>query len=175
MPSREIKHKADELLKKAYEENYTSVYRFCLSKLQTDRQGVEDCVQEAFIVLYKKYLADEKVEYIKAFLFQTAANFIKKKYTEAEKTKKNISLDEVINIPSQSEDIDDRLTFEEYSRQISAALSDTDAEIFSLRYIQEFKIEEVAERMNMSISAVTTRLSRLRNKLRNLLGDDFFR
>lgn len=173
MPTREAKRHADELLSDAYVKYYTMIYRFCLSRLKDDRHSVEDCVQETFIVLYNKYLAGENIEYVSAFLMQTASNFIKKQYAVLEKAKRHVDIEEVRHIPSQDEDIDDRLTFEEYSRQISAALNDTDAEIFSLRYIEEFKIEEVAQRMNMSIPAVTTRLSRMRTKLRKELGDKF--
>ncbi len=174
MPTKEAKRRADELLSDAYVKYYTMIYRFCLSRLKDDRNSVEDCVQESFIVLYNKYLAGEDIEYISAFLLQTASNFVKKQYAELEKSKRHIDIEEVRHIPSQDEDIDDRLTFEQYSRQISAALNDKDAELFSLRYIEEFKIEEIAERMNMSIPAVTTRLSRMRTKLRKELGEKFF-
>ena len=165
------KKTADALLQKAYEENYTSVYRYALSKLKNDRHSVDDVVQEAFIVLYKKFLSGEEVAYLKAFLFKTADNFVKKKYTEIEKRNKTVSIDEVVEIPSQDEDIDDRLTFEEYSRQISEALSDSDARLFSLRYIEELKIEEVAKRMNLSVSATTSKLFRLRSKLMKMFSN----
>lgn len=175
LPNRDEKRRADELLKQAYEQYYTIVYRFCLSRLKQDRHSVEDCVQEAFIVLYNKYLSGENIEFVSAFLLQTASNFVKKRYAELEKANRQVDIEEIRHIPSQNQDLDDRLTFEEYSKQISAALSDTDAEIFSLRYIEEFKIEEIAVRMDMSIAAVTTRLSRMRNKLRDLLGDSLSR
>lgn len=175
LPSKEDKQLADELLKKAYKECYSSVYRFCLSKLNNDRDSVEDCVHDSYLVLYKKYLSGENIEFVMAFLLKTASNYIKKRYSEMEKQKKQVPFDEIIEIPTQSEDIDDRLTFEEYSRQISAALNDTDAELFSLRYIEELKIEEIANKTGMSIPNVTTRLSRIRKKLREVFGEDFFR
>lgn len=165
------KKNADALLQKTYEENYISVYRYALSKLKNDTHSVDDVVQETFIVLYKKFLAGEEIAYIKAFLFKTADNFVKKKYLEIEKKNKTVSIDEVLEIPSQDEDIDDRLTFEEYSRQISEALSDSDAKLFSLRYIEELKVEEVAKRMNLSISATTSKLFRLRNKLMKMISN----
>lgn len=173
MPKNENKKVADALLKEAYQKYYSSVYRFCLSRLKNDRDSVDDCVQEAYIALYKKYTAGETIEFVNAFLLQAASNFVKKRYKELERQQTHIDLEEVKYIPSQNEDIDDRLTFEEYSRQISAALNDTDAALFSLRYVEEFKIDEIAERMEMSVPAVTTRLSRLRKKLQKLLGDEF--
>lgn len=165
------KQEVTRLFNLAFEESYSSVYKFCLSKLNNSHLA-EDCVQETFLVYYNKLLAGEEFLHTKAFLLKTANNFVLKKCEEVKKSYNTVSIEEVINIPSQSEDIDDRLTFEEYSRQISAALSDSDAELFSMRYIEELKIDVIAERCNMSITAVTTRLSRLRKKLKKLFEEE---
>lgn len=161
------KKRADELLKAAYNENYTAIYRYCLSKLKNNEMA-EDCVQEAYLVLYKKYLSGEEVAYVKSFLMKTASNFVLKRFDEIKRSQETVDIGEVINIPSHSEDIDERLTFEEYSKQISAALSTLDARIFTMRYIDELKIEDIAKSLDMSISAVTTRLSRMREKLKKI-------
>ena len=161
------KKKADELFKSAYEDNYVSVYRYCLSRLK-DNEMTEDCVQETFLLLYKKYLAGEEVSYVKAFLMKTAGNFVLKKFDEIKKMQKNVNIDEIVNIPSHNNDMEERLTFDEYSRQISSALSTLDAQIFTMRYIDEYKIEEIAAQLDMSVPAVTTRLSRIRQKLKKI-------
>lgn len=171
MADRKEKKMADIKLKNAYSEYYSQLYKFCLSKLKNDRASVDDCVQEAFIVLYKKYLSGEEIEYTYAFLLKTASNFVKKRYTQIRRDETNIDIEEVKEIISHSNDIDDRLSFEEYSRMISDALSDTDREIFAMRYIQDLKIDEIAEALQMSVSSVTTRLSRMRNKLRKLFSE----
>lgn len=98
---------------------------------------------------------------------------MQKQFDRQKRAQTCITLDEVIEIPAQHADPDERLTFEEYSRQISAALSDTDAALFSMRYIEDLKIEDIAARMNMSVPAVTTRLHRLRKKLREILNQLF--
>ncbi len=167
--------RADALFKKAYERYYTSIYRFCLSRLPNDRSSVDDCVQETFIVLYNKYLDGEEIEYVQAFLFKTANNFVLKQTRQIQKQMNQVSVEEIIHIPSQSEDIDDRLTFEEYSRQISAALNDTDAEIFRLRYVEDSDIKEIAEMTGISIKAAYARLERMRDKIRKILGEEFFK
>lgn len=166
------KKTADEKLKLAFEEHYVSLYRYCLSKLKNNEMA-EDCVQEAFLVLYNKFLSNEEIIYIKAFLMKSAQNFILKKCEEIRKNQNTVSIEEIINIPLPDEDIDDRLTFEEYSRQISSALSTLDARIFTKRYVDEQKIEDIAKDLDMSLSAVTTRLSRIRNKLKKIFSDTF--
>ena len=169
MSDRNVKKVADTKLKNAYNSYYSSIYKFCLSKLKNDITYVDDCVQETFLVLYNKLLKGEEVNYTLAFLYKTADNLIKKRYAQLKKQEKEVSIDEVKNITVYSVDIDDRLTFEEYSKMISDALNDTDREIFSLRYIEELPINEIAEMLDMSVSAVTTRLSRIREKIRNKL------
>lgn len=173
MADKSSKQRANSLLKNAYTSYYSSIYKFCLSKLTNDISYVEDCVQETFIVLYKKYLNGEEIEYVQAFLLKTASNLVKKRYSQLKREENNIDIEEIKEIPSQNADIDERLSFEEYSRMISDALNDTDREIFSLRYIEELKIEDIAEKIDLSIPNVTTRLSRMRNKLRKLLSEDY--
>ena len=172
MADRNIKKQADKTLREAYEKYYASIYKFCLSKMKNDSWSVEDCVQEAFLVFYNRLLRGEEFEFVQAFLFKTASNLIKKRYAQLKKQEKDISLEEVKKIPSQSADIDDRLTFEEYSKMISDALSDTDREIFTLRYIEELSITEIANELGLTIKNVSTRLSRMRKRLREIIDNN---
>ena len=80
-------------------------------------------------------------------MYRTADHLVQKQFDRQKRAQNCITLDEVIEIPAQNADPDERLTFEEYSRQISAALSDTDAALFSMRYIEDLKIEDIAARM----------------------------
>lgn len=165
---------ADELLKQAYEKHYTYVYKFCLSRLLSDRASAEDCAQEAYIVLYNKLKSGEEIDNTLAFLLQTARNFVLKQVREIEKRKNEIDLDDVIHIPSQSDEMDEKLSFEEYSRQITAALTDKEAELFKLRYINELEIEDIAKQTNNSIASVYKELSRIRIKIRKIFSKDYF-
>ncbi len=171
MSERSIKKAADSKLKDAYSRYYSTIYKFCFSKLRYDKTYVDDCVQETFIVLYNKLLKGEEIEYTLAYLFKTADNMVKKRIGQLKKQEKEISIDEIKDINNFSVDLDDRLTFEEYSRMISDALNDTEIEIFELRYLQEMKINEIAEMLNLSVTNVTTRLSRIKEKIRNKIKD----
>lgn len=165
------KSRADALFKEAYKQYYSDIYRFCLSYLLKDRSSVDDTVQETFLVLYNKYLSGEEITYTKAFLMQTAYNFVRKRLREQQRDVLNVSIDEVINIPSQNEDMDEKLSFEEYSRQISEALSDRDAELFRLRYLESQSLEELADTLNISVPAAGTRVFRLRKRLIPILEE----
>ena len=169
MANKASKRLADSKLQAAYTKYYSSIYKFCLSRLKDDSSYVEDCVQEAYVVLYNRLLSGEEIEYTQAFLYKTASNLIKKHFAQLRKEQNNISLEDIKELQDFSVDIDDRLSFEEYSRMISDALNDTDSEIFSMRYIEELKIEDIAERLGLTIPNVTTRLSRMRGRIKQLL------
>lgn len=168
-----LKNDADRLLKLAYSEHYSSAFRLAFAKLKNNHQA-EDCVQEAFLVLYKKYLNGEEIEFVRAFLFKTVNNLALKIIADNSRQAVLIPLEQVEYIPSQNEDVDDRLAFEQYSRQISKALSQSQGELFRLRYVDDLTIEQIAQATNSTIGAVTTSLSRIRKKLRDELGEDFF-
>lgn len=87
--------------------------------------------------IYKRLRTGEVFTAPRAFLYRTADHLVQKQFDRQKRAQNCITLDEVIEIPAQNADPDERLTFEEYSRQISAALSDTDAALFSMRYIED--------------------------------------
>lgn len=120
------KKKADDLLQEGYAKYYTAIYRYALSRLG-DPHKSEDVAQEAFVVYYKRLRTGEVFTAPRAFLYRTADHLVQKQFDRQKRAQNCITLDEVIEIPAQNADPDERLTFEEYSRQISAALSDTDA------------------------------------------------
>ncbi len=164
------KRALDERFKKYYSTYYASLFKFCLSKLKNDRHAVEDACQETFMVLYKRMTEQEIIDYPYAFMLKTADNIIKRYYKDAEQSSRNVSLEDVIVLPAENRDIDAELSFEQYTRQFSAALSDDDAELFSLRYIEELDLKEIAHITGKSIDYVSTRLYRIRKKLRSQFG-----
>lgn len=163
------KKRADELFSEVYSKSYTTLYKFVSTRLRDDKSQIDDCVQEAYIVLYKKYLAGEEIINPLGFLFKTVNFYILKVFSQKEKQNKLVNIDDVLDLPDKEYNIDDKLTFEQYSREISAALNDTDAKIFALRFVEEQKLTDIAEIMDMSLSSVTTRISRMKPKIKQIL------
>lgn len=167
----DVQKKAKSMLNDAFSKYYTEIYRFCLSYLIKDRTSVDDCVQETFIVLYKKLTAGEEIINIRAYLYKIAQNVTNQKLRELSKYNEHISIEEVIDLPEFTADMTDELSFKEYSRQISDALSDKEAELFRLRYIEDLPIEVIAQMMNLSFTATGTRLHRLKKKIAVILKE----
>lgn len=156
---------AQSVLNDAFGKYYAEIYRFCLSYMTRDRASVEDCVQDTFVVLYNKLLKGEEIVNVRAYLYKTAENVIHAKIRELKKHTEYVNIEEIINLPSLNEEMTEKLSFEEYYRQISDALPDKEAELFRLRYIEDLSIESVAELMGMTFSATGTRLHRLKKKI----------
>lgn len=155
----------------AFSKYYAEIYRFCLSYLTRDRASVDDCVQDTFVVLYNKLLDGEEIVNVRAYLYRIAENVAHAKLRELKKHGEHISIEEVIDLPSDIEDMTEQLSFDEYSRQISDALSDKEAELFRLRYIEDLPIEKVAEIMGTTFSAAGTRLHRLKKKISGIIKE----
>ncbi len=161
----DAKSHAESVINDAFSRYYAEIYRFCLSYLARDRASVDDCVQDTFVVLYNKLLGGEKIVNVRAYLYKTAENVTREKLRELKKHSEHINIEEVTDLPSNSEDMTEELSFDEYSRQISEALSDKESELFRLRYIEDLPIERVAEIMGITFSAAGTRLHRLKKKI----------
>ena len=170
--SKSGKSAADIEFQKAYKAYYTQLYRFCLTKLVKDKNAIDDVLQEAFLFYYNKLLEGGKIEYTYAYLLKITDIQIKRHLREVKAQSRIVSLDEVIKIPSSRDNLEERIAFEQYSKEFSAALRDDEAELFSMRYIEELEINEIAELTGLSISNVSTKLNRIRNKLRKRYGED---
>ena len=62
MADRKKKAAADTQIQKLYKTYYTSLYKFCLSKIRSNNHIIDDITQEAFLVLYNKLLGGEKIK-----------------------------------------------------------------------------------------------------------------
>lgn len=162
---------AEGVINDAFSKYYAEIYRFCLSYLTRDRASVDDCVQDSFVVLYNKLVAGEEIVNVRAYLYRIAENVVHDKIRELKKHTEHINIEEVINLPSVSDDMTEELSFDEYSRQISDALSDKEAELFTLRYIDDLPIEQVAEIMGITFSAAATRLHRMKKKIAAIMKE----
>lgn len=152
-----------------YQRDYPFIFRLCAARLGGDTDLAEDCAQEAFYVLYKKYLAGIKVENPRAFLAKTAHLILLNQTTKrTAEAVKRADLDE--SIPAKAgwtEQLENRLLLE----QLQAALNEKNRELFRLRYTDELSVAEIAAKTDSSVTAVTTRLSRLRQKLQQMMRE----
>ncbi len=144
-----------EKIKKAVETYGDSLYRLCLVMLGNSSDA-EDAVQETFMQLIRYEPEFRGNEHEKAWLITVAAN---KCRDMLRKRKWFTPLDEDIleNIPGNTED--NRLI------GLLTELTPKFREVLTLHYIEGYKVNEIAEMINKSPSAVKMRLAKGRKLL----------
>lgn len=124
----------------------------------------QDMVQDAFLKYMTKAPEFETDEYEKAWLTRVTINICKNFLTSTYR-KTYSELDENIKVE------------DEYSTglaEIVNSLPEKYRSVIHLFYYQGYSQKEVAEILGITESAVSTRLLRGRNLLKDMIGDDFF-
>lgn len=137
---------------------HQTIYRVAFSYLHNAAEA-EDAVQEAFVKLFntdKHFTSDE---HCKAWLIRVVINHSKNllrsfRYTHTEE------LDEAITVENLAE------------CELADALSSLPPKyrvVIHLHYFEGYSTSEIAKILGISATAVTTRLARAREKLRNFM------
>lgn len=167
------KKRANALLQECYNEYRVRLFNYCLSRLEGSREAADDCVQETFIVFYKKLLDGEEFENPRAFLYRTADNLVKRqKKKDASELRHNVSLESAADIGITDEEYTERLDlidYEECAKILLNLLTEEEKRIYDLRYTQNISVEEIAEKLGVSRPAASMRLMRLRNKIKDMV------
>ncbi len=169
------KKRANALLQECYNEYRIKLFNYCLSRLDGAREAADDCVQETFIVFYKKLLGGEEFENPRAFLYRTADNFVKRqKQKDAAELRHSIPLGEAEQIGTTDDEYLSRLElidYEECAKILLNLLTDEEKQIYDLRYVQKNGVEEIAQKLGISRPAASMRLMRMRSKIKTMVYD----
>ncbi len=147
-----------------YEKYSKSVYGVCLMYLK-NKDDAEEAVSESYIRLMENKPRFESDAHAKAYLTRTAVNVCK-----------NLLKSGWRNNTVQNEDVLMYITAPEEKGVMEEILSlpPKYRVILYMHYYIGYSTREIAEIMNLSQSAVLSRLSRGRSKLRNLLEEGGF-
>lgn len=158
------------IFEKCYKDYYQSLINFARARLREGSDFCEDCVQEAFTVFYNRLQTGEEFEHPRAFLYRTLDNILKKQKTKIMTEEMNtVSLDDPENTMEIA--VYDTIDCEKYIKILEDSLDEDEKVFYTEKYVNGKKIEVIAKEMDLSVGAVTMRLSRLRKKLKNLLDD----
>lgn len=169
---------ANEKLERDYNRYYMNLHRFCMVKLKNPEQA-DDCVQESFFILYQHYMKNEEIKNVAGFLYKIADNLIKTQWRENQKSETIIQIDSISDsIPAKEDEYSD-LDYDLLAEKLLLLLSEKEKELYKLKYIDNKSLEEIAAELNMKYQAVAKRLSRLRQKVKDLIikhfeGDEYF-
>ncbi|MDD5368312.1 MAG: sigma-70 family RNA polymerase sigma factor [Anaerolineaceae bacterium] len=157
------------------------VYRLGL-KILNDPQDAEDVLQETFLKAFKAMPGFEGRSSLSTWLYRIAVNealmLLRKRRPEAISIDEDVQTEEGEMEPVQIVDWcclpEQELLSAEGRRYLDTAIQDLPAilkVVFILRDIEGLSIKETAETLNLSETAVKTRLLRARLKLREQLSN----
>lgn len=163
--------------KKALEDKFTqiynqyksSIYKFCLVRLNGDNSGAEDCMQNVFMTFYKKLRNGHEITNPRAYLYRIANNYIMK-HIEVNAKENNTILpleDYADRAVDDRDSTDSRIDYQLLNEKLNRLLTPNEQQLLRLKYIDDLTIEQVAKVMNLNKQTVAKRLQRLREKIKN--------
>lgn len=157
---------------KIIEEHHSNLYLYCVARLK-NKYDADDVISEVLLLLWTK--KDKLTQNnIKAWLFRSANNCIKKSFRDKQKYNDNIYSGDVeeINLPhirdneyvtEHIERIDEKII--EYIKHQSSADEQT---LFQYRYIDNMTLNEISIKMDIPYSTIIYRNQKLAEKIRTI-------
>lgn len=163
------KDRADEISK----EYYDKVFRYCMTISKSNYEDSLEITQEVFLVFSKKMnkLEDDKIEH---WLLAVAR---KKALEYFRRFKKEEVIASIEDTFTDADDIFSTMTkFYSYSdadikmtiEAIMKMLTKNEYDLFIKKFVENKTQAEIAEEYGISISSVSSRVNRLRNKIEKL-------
>ena len=146
-------------------------------RLLGDKHLAEDIVQEVFLKLLKKnFTAFDQIQswpaYLKVMTASASYDLLRKKSRQAEQTLEEAP---VQSVESKEQDAPDKhlMRGRDMScfRKALCQIPQLEANVFSLRHIEEFSYQEIAEQLNITTGNVGITLSRAKQKLSQILKE----
>lgn len=159
-----------------YEMFYQKVYRTAYF-ITRNRDAAEDIVQETFIKAFRHLDRVEDVEKTGAWLATIATRTAIDAYRKSDKVALQTYREEIASAssvgtaPSAEDEALDRWMQEELWDEVEAALDCVSNSILLLKYIYGLKDQEIADRLEMSVGTVKSRVHRAKQKLRSRFED----
>ena len=125
------------------------------------------------MVYYKRILSGEEIGNTDAFLYKIADNLVKTQWRQDKKANNIIPLDDLAESLSATVVIDcGNIDFDSCAERIISILDEKEQLIYKLKYTDGKSIAEIAEKLNISFDAAAKRLSRLTQKVKEMVEEE---
>lgn len=161
----EFKNKNQKAYNELYEKYYKLVYGIAFSVLK-NKEDSEDITSEVFTKIYKMDKEKLPVSNEASWLFTVTRNEC---FSYLRKSRINISIDEIYDIPSDSKEMQEIVDTEYYNKLISG-LSEQEKTIVSLKIISNFTFSKISQIMNIPIGTVQWKYYKAMNSLKISIG-----
>jgi RNA polymerase sigma-70 factor (ECF subfamily) len=162
---------------------FERIYSYCKRLVKGQAQFmdfVEDCTQNTFLEARKQISHLLKHPNVEGWLYTTARNLINKSYRSMYVKKRHeVMMDK--NIASNLMEFDHELgdlfnsivDLDSLCADILSQLNAHESDLYRDYYKNNMSISELAKKYDVSATAITTRIYRLKKKIKNLVYDHF--
>jgi RNA polymerase sigma-70 factor (ECF subfamily) len=159
-----IKIDAQEEFDALFHEYSDVIYRLCLFKTSNESVA-HDLTQETFLRLWKSMSSDKDIEKPKQYIYQIARNLIVD-YYKRHKTLSLELLEETGFEPKSEGNSQETLAEISILKDFIETLEQEFRDVLYLRFIEDMKVQDIAEILNISENLASVRISRGKEKLR---------
>lgn len=172
MDNQSGKKALDKTFTDIYDQYKSSIYKFCLVKLNGDADIAEDCMQNTFVVFYNKLKNQEQINNPRAYLYSIANNHILKSIEEKTKQQSRIvPIDDYTEkVVDDQQSIDSNIDYDLLNERLSKLLTPDEQQLLKFRYIYDMPIDQIAKQLDLTKSAAAKRLQRLREKIKHSIN-----
>ncbi|MEM8782366.1 MAG: RNA polymerase sigma factor SigZ [Planctomycetota bacterium] len=153
-------------------ELFSDKLRGFLRKRIPDDQIAEDLLQETFLRIHKNLVALDDSQRITAWLYQIARNLVTDHYRSRGRstTETDTNWEQIADeIDDEAENLNDEV--EGWLPKMIDLLPETQREAVRMYELGGITQQEIADRLNISLSGAKSRIQRGRQQLRSLLFD----
>jgi RNA polymerase sigma-70 factor (ECF subfamily) len=153
---------------KTYQELGGKIHAYVLNKIK-DEETAQDIVQDVFLVVHKQQEKFSSLNNPEVWVFSIAKNKVIDFYRTR---KRHQSVDELPEFPEQSKDRREAIKL--LAHDIQDMVNQLPApyrEVLQLTELEGMKYADVAQKLNISVPAVKSRVLRGREKMKELLFD----
>ena len=159
-----------------YQRTYDNTLKFIVIKCN-NIDDINDIIQDTYIELYHKLQRKNiDVENEKNYIVGIAKNIIKRHYRKVNNENNEISINEYENMEvSDDINIEDNFITQENAKDVWNYIENKDiitTKVFYLYYILGYKIEEIADEMNLNLSNVKSRIYRNIKEMKKIFGKE---
>ena len=148
-----------------------------------NQADAEDAVQKALIDIwhhldkFENLSNEETIKLLTIYTVNAARDIYRKRARQSTQSFTYQDDEEVkeFDIPHESADVDNIILSNEYAKEIAIlidSLPETDRHIIILKYLFVYKEREISKILRISESAVSTRINRIKKRLRKELEED---
>ena len=150
-------------LAEAFEMTKTAIYGFVLSLLK-DKYEADDVFQEVYLKVYENATSYKSQGKPMAWMITIAKNLC---YMRFRKLKSEQTLEDIEELWTENEDVEDRIVLEAAFKQIS----DEERNIVLLHVLSGLKHREIARILDLPLATVLSKYHRTIKKLKGILEE----